>query len=196
MLHKPFWLLMVSLNEKEPQKQPLFGYEEFAQEYWSVKFPTITRYFPLYHASATMNELNSGTQMEYCWVSWRGGGGWILNSPSFTTPDSPSEPHRSPPYMCVTRVMECTSTANRQVTNYWFALSWIFRTTFTLLLLTARRYPTHNHIFTVVLTCQFYWSVPSLLVILGLELVLFYFASNMISLTKQTKRDSKCSLEN
>lgn len=28
----------------------------------------------------------------------------------------------SPPRMCVTRVMECTSTANRQVTNYWSAL--------------------------------------------------------------------------
>lgn len=33
------------------------------------------------------------------------------------TPDSPSEPHCSPPRMCVTMVMECTSTANRQVTT-------------------------------------------------------------------------------
>lgn len=83
----------------------------------SVKCPAILRYFPLHHASATMNELNSGTQMEYSSiVGFRGGVG--EGESSFTTPDSPSEPHRSPPRMCVTRVMECTSNANRQVTNH------------------------------------------------------------------------------
>lgn len=75
MLRRPFSTVDgVEFKWKWAVKAALFGYEEFDQEYLSVKFPTITRYFPLHHASATMNELNSGTQMEYCWVSWMGGG--------------------------------------------------------------------------------------------------------------------------
>lgn len=148
----------------------------------SVKCPTITRYFPLHHASATMNELNSGTQMEYSsivgrWEWCRGVGEGESWSPSFTTPDSPSEPHSSPvssPHVCHQGhgvYLHCQPTG-----NYWSAL-------FGNIMILVLTVCTHNYSFTGFLTCKFYLTNKLYWLLAGhsgLELVLFDFPSNMV----------------
>lgn len=98
----------------------------------------------------------------------------------------------SPPRMCVTRVMECTSTANRQVTtdllyseislkHYDFGINCMHpQLQFHRVFLTCQFY----------LTNKLYWLLPGHH---GLELVLFLFSFKQDSLAKQTKRKNKLS---